>query len=369
MSMSRRITRRLTAGIGALTLAAGLAVTAAGVAQAAVPDQWGFAYVSKPTVPGITDLGHQAGSWPSFLHAKSAPGVPGQVIVTFPHIASKGGVVHVTAVNVNPVFCQAQKWGPAGLNEVVLVRCYKPGGAPVFSPFTVLYTTSSKGFFPAGRAYGYVHFQPGNGIVASFNSVGAPNSVMALGPGFWLVRMPGLGSTTPAGGVQVTAVNAAVPAKCEVSSWASTPGGQLFRVRCFNAGAASLTTGWSLSYQRGRAISGGQPKRFAYTFDNNPANPGPYSPAPPLNFNSLAGVNTITRAGAGLRLVQFPRVGLLPYTVLVSAFNAGPGFCGLLTIGAISGAAPNVLVRDVACYTATGAQQKLASLTTYTSAH
>lgn len=370
MSASSGITRRMAAVAGVFAMAAGLAAAAAGPAQAAVPDKWGFAYVSKPAVAGIPDPAHQAGSWPAAFKVHTAPGAIGRVFVTFPRVASKGGIVHVTAVNAGPVWCQAEKWAPAGINEVAVVRCHKAGGAPVFSPFTVLYTTSTKGPFPAGRAYGYVHFQPAAGIVASFNSVGAANTVTPAGVGVWTVRMPGLGSSASAGNVQVTAVNPSGPAKCEIAGWSSAPGGQRFAVACFNGGSAPLKTGWTLSYQRGRSIFGGQPKLFAYTFNNKPSVPGPYAPAPaPVNFNSLAGINTIRRAGTGLSLVQFPRVGVLPNTVLVSPFKIGPGFCNLLTLWATFAASAQVTVRDVACYNSAGANATSASFITYTSSH
>lgn len=53
--------------------------------------------------------------------------------------------------------------------------------------------------------------------------------------------------------------------------------------------------------------------------------------------------------------------------MLVTPFHAGPGFCNLLTLWATAG--PDVIVRDVACYTAAGALKNLASLVTYTAAH
>jgi hypothetical protein len=373
MSLPRSITRRMgsaAAAVAVIGAAAGLAAAAAGSAQAAVPDKWGFAYVGKPAVPGIPDLTHQAGNWPAILHVHSQPVSLGRVRVTFPRLASENGVVLVTAVNSGPVWCQAEKWAPSGLNEVVFVRCFKPGGAPVFSPFTVLYTTSTKGPFPAGRAYGYVHFQPGSGIVGTFNSVGSVNTVTPGPVGVWVVRLPGLGSPTWAGNVQVTAADPAGPAKCEIAAWTPGAGGQRFVVRCFNGGSAPLKTGWSLSYQRGRSVFGGQPKYFAYTFNDKPLIAGPYSPAPPpVNFNSLGGVNTIQRAGTGLSLVQFPRVGVLQNTVLASPFKIGPGFCNLLTLWATLPASAQVTVRDVACYSAAGGHLPSASFITYTSAH
>jgi hypothetical protein len=362
------IRRQAVSAAVACGLAASALALAAEVAQASIPDQWGFAFVNKPSVPGIPDVNHQAGSWVPPFKVHVTPGGVGQVFVTFPHIAGKGGVVHVTAVSPNPVWCQAQKWVPSGVNEVVAVRCYRPGGAPVFVPFSITFTRSSKGPIPPGRAFGYVHFEPGAGLVTTFNSAGAANHVAAGGVGVWNVVLPGLGSPAQAGNVQVTAVNAAKPAKCEVGGWAPKPAQQVFQIRCYNASVAPLATGWTLTYHRGRTVLGTQPKRFAYTFDNQPLLAGPYAPAPPtVNFNSASGVNSVRTAGVGLRLVTFPRVGVLPNNVLVTPFKVGPGFCNLLAPWATSVAAPQVIVRDVACYSGAGKLASRASFVTYAS--
>jgi hypothetical protein len=371
MMRPRGIGRRGAIIAAALFLIGAIITILTGQARAAVPNRWGFAFVDKPTVAGVTDPNHQAGSWPAPFQVKSSPGVVGQVLVRFPKIAVKGGVVHVTAVNDAPAWCQAQKWGPSGTDEVVAVRCFR-SGKPFFTPFVVLFTQSSKGPFPAGRAYGYVHFQPGSGNVASFNSAGGANVVTHLATGVWRVTLNGLGALPQAGNVQVTAVNATKPAKCQVAAWAAAKSRQVITVRCFNATTTPMETGWTLSYQRGRAITGRQPKLFAYTFDNKPAVAGPYMPAPAgVNFSSVPGPgNTVLRAGLGLRLVTFPRVGLLPNTVLVTPFKAGAGgFCNLITLWATTGAGGpgSVLVRDVACYTGTSARANLSSLITYSS--
>src|SRR5258707_3769488 len=148
--MMRSIARKLAAGVGAALVVSGLALTAAETAQAAVPDKWGFAFVDKPTVAGIPDLSHQAGTWPALMHAHSAPGAPGQVIVRFPNLAVKGGVVHVTAVNNGRVWFQAQNCSPSGTSELVGVRCFKAGGDPVFSPFTFMFPSRTNGPSPPG---------------------------------------------------------------------------------------------------------------------------------------------------------------------------------------------------------------------------
>jgi hypothetical protein len=349
-----------------MLLGVGGLVWAGPAAQASVPDGWGFAYVDNPSVAGIPDPNHQAGSWPPGFVVHSAPGGVGQVLVRFPQIATKGGVVHVMAVIDVAVWCQAQKWGTSGPDEVVAVRCYKPGGGPVFAPFVVTFAHSSVTTLAPPRAYGYLHFEPGSGIVTSFNSAGAANTVTPGPTGVWTVRLPGLGAASLAGDVQVSAVNPTKPAKCELEKWAPAAAGQTFVVRCFDATTGPLSTGWDLTYQLGRAVTGTQPKLFGYSFDNQPANAGPYAPAPPpVNFNSAGGVNTLMRAGTGLRLVSFPRIGHLPNTVLVTPVQTGPGFCNLNTVWGT--AAPTTIVRDVTCYTAAGVRSSQRFMITYTS--
>lgn len=346
----------------AVVLAAGLTGGTAS-AQRAVPNVWGFAYVNVPF--GIPSPSHQAGSWPAASNVTVAPGVAGQVFVRFPTIGTPGGVVHVTAVTPAAAWCQAQRWGQVAADEVVAVRCYRFGGVPAFTPFSITFEQSS-GPLPAPRAFGYVHFN-GVAVTSRYNSAGGFNTVAAGPPGVWTVTLPGLGSLGRAGNIQVTAVNPAQAARCKVSGWAALPGAQLVQVRCHNAGVLPLVTGWTLTYQRQRAVTGGlnPPRNFAYTFDTLPAVAGPYSPAPPVNFNSQGGLNTIQGAGAGLRLVIFPQVGVLPDNVQVTAFGPGPEYCNLLTLWATFGG--NAIVRDVACYSGL-VRTSRPSMTTYTSA-
>ena len=354
--------RWLAALVGVL---AATGIVWAGPAQAAVPDNWGFAYVDTPS--GVPDVNHQAGSWPAAFVVTTTPGAPGEVFVNFPQIASSAGVVHVTAVIDVAVWCQAEHWGPSGPDEVVAVRCFRPGGAPVSAPFVVTFTQSSAKKLTPPQAYGYVHFQPGAGIVTGFNSAGLGNTVTPGPTGVWTVRLPGLGpATAEAGDVQVTAVNPAVPAKCELQAWTPMASGQSFVVRCYDATTNPLSTGWNLTYQVRRAVTGTKPMFFGYSYDNQPANPGPYAPVPPaVNFNSAGATNTLLRAGTGLRLASFPGIGQLPNTVVVTPVRAGPSFCNLNTLWAT--APPNVTVRDVTCYTPTGVMANRQFMITYTS--
>ncbi|WP_113700629.1 hypothetical protein [Nonomuraea lactucae] len=351
-----------------VVLLAGSGVLATGTATAAAPNRWGFAYVDVPA--GVPDPSRQAGSWPGGFNVTVSPGAPGETLVRFPQIAGPGGVVHVTAVIDTPHWCQAGKWWPSAADLVVSVRCYRFGGSPAFVPFSIVYGEST-GLLPAPQGFGYVHYNPG-GIVTQFNSAGGVNTVVPIAVNAWRVTLPGLGTPGAEGGVQVTAADPQQPARCKVRSWPAAPviaGAQTVEVVCHNAVNSPLNTGWSLTYQRRRAVNGAAfpPKHFAYTFDNQPFNPGPYAPLPPgVNFNSLGAVNTVQSAGPGLRLVTFPKVGFLPDNVQVTAFGPGPEYCNLLTRWSTSGSV--VHVRDVACYSAV-TRVNTASLTTYASLH
>ncbi|MFC6086756.1 hypothetical protein [Sphaerisporangium aureirubrum] len=342
-------------------VAAGLAATATG-AGAAVPNKWGFALVNL--FNGTPDPAHQAGSWPAGFNVTVTSSSVGRYTVKFPQIGTPRGIVHVTAITQTAVWCQVQGWGPSGSDELVIVQCYHYGGAPVDSFFTILFEESSG---TASPGLGYVHWN-GSAIGSTFNSAGGVNAVAPTGVGTWTVILPGIGSTGPAGGIQVTAVDPLSPARCKVGAWAPLPGAQRIQVRCHNATNVPFDTGWNLTYQFKRSIIGGvtPPQYFGYTFDNTPANPGPYMPGPPdVTFNSVGSFNEIQTAGTGQRMVTFHKIGLLRDHVQVTAFGTGPEYCNLVAIWGTWGM--EVTVRNVICYQA-ATRLDHASMVSYTSA-
>ncbi|MET8158666.1 hypothetical protein ABZT47_20000 [Sphaerisporangium sp. NPDC005289] len=372
MRRPRKVLARLLSITAMLTamLTGGLTAAATG-AQAAVPDKWGFAFVD--TTSGTPDPTHQAGSWSAGSTVTVSPGVIGEVFVRFPGIGVSPsrvdpGVAHVTAMGQTAVWCQIEKYGAVGTDEMVAVRCYTYGGRPMFTPFAITYA-SSTGPLPSPAALGYLYWD-GSGLAASYNSTGSANTVVpSLSPGVWTVMLNGLGPARASGNIQVTAVDSSVPAHCKVSTWSPSSSGQKISVRCFDAVDAPLNTGWTLTYHNERAVTGGAipPRNFAYTFDNDPANPGPYTPVPAgVTFNSVGSFNEIQTAGFGLRLVTFHKVGVLPDDVQVTAYGRGPAFCNLLARWGTYG--NEVTVRDVACYEG-GRAVESASMVTYVSAY
>jgi hypothetical protein len=368
MQFSRRGTGRLARLLGTALVAAGLVVTAgpATPATAATPDGYGFAYLDSPSEP--IGVGYNPDPAHQFVSSGGAVTIVrngvGFYSVFLPGVAAAQGVAHVTAVGGAPVWCQVLNYGPAGLVERLDIACVRFGWALQDSRFTVLFSTSTAPPAAPG-AYAYLRANAAGAVLNTYNSAGAPNSVTHAGVGQYSVFLSALGSPSIAGNLQVTAVNSAAPARCKVAGWGSTPNGQAARISCFNAAGGLADSGFTLSYQRERAISGSvaPPFRFGYLLDSLGA-----AVPPATNFNTAFGfgANTAVGAGAGLRLVTFPGVGALQDHVQVTAFGPAPGWCGLLTIWGTSGG--NAVVRDVACFDgATGLPLTQQSLVTYTS--
>jgi hypothetical protein len=359
---------------GAL-LAAGLGV--AGVttpAAAATPDGYGFAYVDQPTTPiGVffaPDPAHQFVT--SGLAVTAVRTAVGRYSVFFPGIAAGQGVAHVTAVNGAPDWCQITGYGPTGMGERVDVMCLRQPGAFDDSRFTVLFSTSTAPPAAPGQ-YGYLRATAGGAVANTYNSTGAANLVAhALGSGLYTVRLPGLGSPmVQAGSLQVTAVSG-LPAHCKVFRWVPGTAGQTVTVLCFNGAGVLADSGFTLSYQRIRAISGAiaPPTRIGYMLDS----PTQIAPTQ-TNYNSFAGFDVNTAVGGGgIRLVTFPAIGLLRDHVQVTAYGPTPafpgplsGWCDLLAPWATASGG-NVLVRDVICFDGTtGAVAPQEFFVTYTS--
>jgi hypothetical protein len=327
-------------------------------AQAAVPDGHGFVlWNGASPVLGST--------WPPATVV--TPGGSGLYRIIFPGQAAPGGVVHVTAVNGGPVWCQPLRWGPSGADELVYVRCYRVGVGPVDTPFSAVFASSSPPDGLPGR-YGYVHVDPAGGIVSQYNSSLAANIVTpSSSPGQYTVRLPGLGTPGAVdGSLQVTAAHPSIGARCSVARWASDPSGQTALVYCFNSSGLPLNTWFTLSYQHERSLFGSvsPPRNFGYLW-NMPPPPAPNVGPPPTNFNSLGGpgVNVAASAGPGLTLVAFRGIAQRPDTVQVTTFAYLGQFCNLQGPWGYSGT--TVIVRNVACYNAGGGRVDTGSFTSY----
>lgn len=352
-----------------LAVAVGVSMTAAALvvnptpASAAVPDEWGFAFMHNPTpmAGDILDMNRQWGSWKVAFPgdwARVFPGAIGHYRVRFPHLASKNGVAHVTAVAGDARWCQVSSVVPDLTDQVVNVQCYRHGGAPDRARFAVMYSTSSGAPIAAG-AYAYVRGDLLGGMSSSFNSAGGANLVTHFGVGQYRVSLPGVGTGVIDGNVQVTAEHPNSPRRCKVAKWIPSGATHDIIVHCFDAANALADSWFNATYQRKRAIFGGlnPPDNLAYLFSSGLGGPSDY--------NSQGGVNSIMVSGVGQYLVTFPRVGIRETHVQATAAGGTPDYCNLQEVWAVLG--PDVLVRNVICFDAAGAQAPNRFFVTYTS--
>jgi len=337
--------RRLVAGLATAALTLPLAAVTSNPAAAAQPDKFAFVLYNGGVVA--------SGTYPS----STTVGVTGtgQYKITFPGAEIGGGVVHVTAIDPNPHWCQVNGFSAVGSDQVVTISCYKVGGAPDFTAFSLIFSSSSG---PGVGAFGYVNALPSGALVSQYNAAGLGNTVAHTGLGQWTVKFPGLGTPGPMdGGLQATAVSPpTVPARCKVLNWNSSTGGQVAQVTCFDATGAPADSQFTLTYQYQRSLYGASipPKYYGYLW-NKPA-VGP----PSTNWNSILGAGANTVTPGTLSLVTFPKIGATPDDIQVTAFGQGSDFCGMNFPWTHSGF--DTVVHDVNCFTNAGAPSTAGSL-------
>ncbi|MET8177108.1 hypothetical protein [Streptomyces clavifer] len=360
---SSRPVRAVLLVLGMLATLLAAAVPAAGSAQAAVPDRWGFAYLDDPTPPPgyAPDPSRQWGSWasPSTNPVKVDQIGLGSYVVHFPMIGGVDGIAHATAVDSTGRWCQIVAWKDVGSGEDVYVNCYRPGGAPDNSTFTVLYTSSSGTPATPSGSYGYLYSDTSGIALTQYNSTGAVNSVSHGATGVWKAWLPGLGLSSQAGNLQVTAVDTRQGARCKVSDWAPGTAGQTVQVACYDASGAPYDTRWTLSYSHLRAVHGPAfpPKAFGYLWYNGSL--------PTLtNYNSSGAANTLGGSGAPF-VVTMPSIAVPSDTAQTTAYGRGADYCGLHAPWDRSSGTVRLYV---SCFGPGGAPVKVPFFTAYTSA-
>ncbi|WP_232792548.1 hypothetical protein [Actinacidiphila yeochonensis] len=344
------MSRAALLALSVLAVLGAVLLPAAGRAAAAVPDQWGFAYLDNPTPPPgyAPDPSRQWGSWPSpgsNLVTVDQTGL-GTYTVHFPQIAGKNGIAHSTAVTATGDSCQISGWSPNGANEDVGVSCFSPTGTPDNSEFTVLYTTSS-GTLPAGATgYGYVYSDTSGSLLASYNSAGGGNSVSKGGTGQWKVWLPGLGAASAVGNLQVTAVDPQQDAHCKPVAWTPAATGQTVTVACTDANGKPYDTRWTLSYAVQRAVHGPAfpPKSFAYLWYDGAVPAG-------TTYNSSGAGNGLATSGTGW-VLTLPNVATPSDHAQATAYGNDTGYCGFAAPWTRSG---STALLDVTCYLPGGA--------------
>jgi hypothetical protein len=336
-------------------------------ASAATADRFGFAYVKDPTVAPWTPLpaGYQFGSWPSGPTATGGKVGTGHFQVRFPTIGlSPRGNVHVTAVADDGRFCETVKWARVLSDEVVDVACFRAGGAPEDTPFTVLWTFSTGTVNPAtDGAYASAQVQSTGSLVQSYNSAGASVSAGLVAPAIYEVVFKGVGSVLGdlSGDVQVTALNTAgLPARCKILRWGTSGSDAVVYVMCHDpVSGRARGSDFTISFHRERSVyaSFGPPKYFGYI-----ATPfaGQTNFQYPLGF----GANGWGPTGTGTYIVKFPLLHEKFTTAHVTAYGDDPGYCTIEQLWSQYG---TDAVVPVACFDNTGSPDKLEFNTTFSS--
>jgi hypothetical protein len=331
----------------AAAMAMAVAVVLAGASQparAAVPDLSGFALYDGAAV--VVAKTQPTGTTVSLL------GAPNQYRIRFPGLAAKGGVAHVTAVRVAH-WCQLIGYQPDGADEQVDIACYRAGGQPDPTAFTVQFSASSGPVAGTDR-YGYLDVDAGGVPLVDYNSVGAPDSVVHNFTGVYRVQLSGLTTPGPqAGSMQVTAVQPTAPVTCHPSDWTSVPTiGQVLTVRCFDAAGSPRDSGWTLTYHYKRALDGlVGPLLFPFG----------YAWASPLgtgltNYNAIGGLNPVTLVSTGVYEVVLPNLATGPAPprdgVQVTVYSPDVYFCDLSSVWTVAGA--DIDVAYVTCHSYLG---------------
>ncbi|MEV0729692.1 hypothetical protein [Polymorphospora sp. NPDC050346] len=354
----------------AVALVAALAAVVPGTAEparAATADRWGFALVDNPNVPAWTtlDTNRQWGSWKAGFPGWAQGGKlgAGRFQVRFPRVGSNSdGVVHVTPINSNGNYCTVLRWFQVGLDEIVEVQCFAPGGGHADTPFAVLWTASSGIAPPNTGTYAYLRSTAAAAVVQGYNSTGLPVDIGPMGNGGYRVKLAGVGSALGlAGNVQVTAVDeGGAPRRCKISDWYAFNVLDIAAdVACHDSAGKPVDTAFSLSYHRQRAVFGSftPPRYFGYYF--------PF--VSQANYNNPGGgmgVNTIYTVAPGYYRVRYPLLALAQTHAQVVAMGAGSDYCHLAEPWSHLGPTAEV---GVACYDNAGLPIDQRFLSTFTS--
>lgn len=352
--------------VAAVLLAAAF-VSVPGAAAAAPADPWGFAYLDNPAPPpgAVMDPTRQWGSWKASFPADAATvdhTGPGTYRVRFPHLAAKAGVAHVTAViGAGPAWCQLGKWYPQGSDEIVEVQCYRHGGVPDDTRFGVTFTERSAPL-PSG-GFAYVYANVAGGIVAEYNSAGAPNATAYGGPGFYRVVLPGVGAAAGFGGnIQVTAAEPGAERRCKVADYAWGGPDVVVYVSCVDGiTSAPADSTFTVTYHRERPVfaEAGPPKRFGHLLIDTAA------PPPGTDFNSVGAANVVTPSGLGQNMVTFTALGVRETVAVTTAVGGKPDYCAFQDVW--RNIVGDGVIRNVICFDANGNRAKNAAFVTFSS--
>jgi hypothetical protein len=288
----------------------------------------------------------------------------GRYRVVFPGSAAAHGIVHVAAINPRPVWCQVLTFGVSGADEAIAVGCYRAGGVPVDTNFSISFNGSTGNPPPAPELgkFGYVDARADGSLVTAYNSFGLRNTVTPAGTGAYRVRLSGLGSATGVrrGGLMVNAVNLSSPVRCKVAYWTTTSAAQDVLVVCHDPAGIRTDTRFTLTFHDQPRWGDQFPwPQFGYVWRQGPTG------SDQTNFNSVLGPGGIrvNNSPTGQPTVELPQLVATPDTVQLAAFGASADFCTIVDRWVHAGIA--TFVPGIRCYTTAGAPSEPSFLLWY----
>lgn len=173
----------------------------------------------------------------------------GQYRVDLPNLGTNGGHVVVDAWTHTVVSCTAQRWGPDGTTQRVLVACTDGDGQPADATFALTYVNGTNlhgrvadhGYALADRPTAAAYLAPS---AYSANTAGGVNRIRRLDVGRYNVRFEGLGA--PGGHFQVNAVGS--NARCDVRNASDVDADAVVRVQCRTPAGVPVDSRFSASW-------------------------------------------------------------------------------------------------------------------------
>ncbi|GIH03753.1 hypothetical protein Rhe02_18200 [Rhizocola hellebori] len=161
----------------------------------------------------------------------------GSYLVRMPGLGGPGGHAQVSATGSSSNWCKVSRWYAAGVDELVAVRCFTPGGTPADSTFNLVFARDTDAALTSNRAAAfYVSSADPDAAFVTSTRTGGGVTIERLAPGRYHVRAP-LDLT---GGVAHAAALGEGTERCRVLGWNNTDGVQ---VTC--SADTAFTVAWS----------------------------------------------------------------------------------------------------------------------------
>lgn len=199
------------------------------------------------------------------------------------------------------------------------------------------------------------------------NSTGTTtrNTITRISTGRYSVRFTRLGVL---GGVAHATAYGTDTHTCKIEGWSPSGADQNVVVRCFTLAGAPVDARFTASFTSNKHWNGweyGRTYAGAYLYHGDPTSANS-TPSSLYQYNSMGGVNTVTRVGTGVYSAYLPNIGhaVSGGHALVTAYGSAAERCKVVNFGWTS---PSTTIKvNVRCFTAAGAPADSRFVLTFT---